>query len=464
MLAGGLILLWRAQTSRTSQGMAAPAVTAAPPTSAPARQQEASSDTEYEEAPLPHVVSDGFCGAPEMHERFQIRYTLADLIDEESEGRLASLSYDARDQVIRAARDFLSTGRVPDAVSAVDVLLVSAREKWSPERMLARAEQVLERVPSDPYLEVMRARAALRLGLGDVELEALRKARLGLPKSPAVGVQLALRLLDTAALDEAVAGLDTYLAADRDPVLSRLRARLVVAADIHRDYARKTRDGVTLLWPSTAFDESRADLILRSIAETLDSSSRRLGLPRRTTLFAVAYPGRSELLAVTCSPSWAGGVYDGTLRLVVPPEKSADRLLIDVRHEATHAVLSPAAHGAPQWFHEGIAQLFAGDPIPHDLWRAMARNKTWIPFESLDGSFHIFEKGSDAALAYAEGRALVELMQSRGGDAALARAAQEFHQGTKTIEVLAHATGQQSVTGQDLLAFLAQRLGDPERR
>lgn len=434
------------------------------PTGAPVPRDEPPEQADEDGTPLPPPFSDGFCGADGEQQRFTVRHTLSGLLNEEGQRRLAALPDDAtRALVMNAAHDFLATGRVPGGVSAADVLLVSAVGHWSPTRMLGLAEQVAQKEPGDPYLQVARAEAAARLDRPEVELDALRQARRGLPKSPAVGIALALALRDTPELNEAVAGLDTYLAVDRPTVLSRLRARMTVQMDIQRDYVSRTSEGVTLLSPPSLPD-ARAEAILGAIVEALDTASRRFGIPRRSTLLAVAYPGRSEILAVTCVQRWAGAVYDGTLRLVATPDQPMAALSMQLRHEATHAALGKAGGEAPYWFEEGTAQFFAGEPVQRDLWQAMVRNRTWVPFESLDETFQIFDKGRDADLAYAESRALVEFMASRGGDRAIADAVQAFRQGAKTAQVLAHANGEVKVTGEDLLAFLAERLRETERR
>jgi hypothetical protein len=91
------------------------------------------------------------------------------------------------------------------------------------------------------------------------------------------------------------------------------------------------------------------------------------------------------------------------------------------------------------------------------------RNRNWIPFASLDGSFQVFEKGSDANLAYAESLALVDYLRETAGEGAIAEALRAFREGADTPTALARASHRAEVTGADRLEYLARRLAEPVR-
>jgi hypothetical protein len=288
----------------------------------------------------------------------------------------------------------------------------------------------------------------------DAELAAVRRARARLPLDPALGWEVALLTRDSGALDEPIEGLSAFLARENAPVLSRLRARLEVARDIQRDYRRDDWSGITLLWPPGSLSAAQAHDIGVEVDRALDDAARLIGKPRRQRLTVVVYPGRSELLAVTCAASWSAAVYDGTLRVVA----GADGVdLKTVRHETLHAQLTPVAGRAPKWFHEGVAQSFAKQDTRTRTWALMVKNRTWLPFSSLGGSFQVFD-GNDAELAYAQAYAMVELMRELGSDAAIPTAIAAFQEGADTPAALARACGRSEVTGQDLLQFLERRL------
>ncbi len=287
-------------------------------------------------------------------------------------------------------------------------------------------------------------------------LEALRKARALLPRDPALGWAIAAATRNAPELDEAIDGLTDYLAADPSPDLARLKALLEVQRDIQRDYARVERSGATLLWPRDALTPVQADELLYTVNRALDDAALLTGTDRRRQLTVVAYPGHSELLAVSCTRAWTAAVYDGTLRVVLSARDGGADLKI-VRHETLHAQASRFASKAPRWFHEGLAQSFAQQTDRRRGWPLMVKNRTWVPFSSLDGSFQAFEQSDDASLAYVQSYAMVELMRDCGTDGAISRAIADFQDGLSTDAVLERACGR-PVTGEQLLDFMAKKL------
>jgi hypothetical protein len=320
------------------------------------------------------------------------------------------------------------------------------------QRFVAEARSPLERAAAK---EVQLAIAA-----GPVRgLEALRRARKLLPDEPSIGAALALATRDSPDLDEAIDGLAVYLAVEPAAPLSRLRARLEVQRDLQRDFRRLSRSGITVLWAPEALTDAKADDLARAIEQALGEAARFTDTERRPALTVVVYPGQSELMAVSCARAWAGGLYDGTLRLVAAPAFPGGINPVQLRHEVLHAQVVQAAPRAPLWFHEGLAQSFAGElGAAQRYWPLMVRNRSWIPFSSLHETFQVFEATDDAGLAYAESLGLVELLRESGGDRAIAEAVRAFQQGASTEAALARATGRREVTGNDLLDVIARRL------
>ena len=142
----------------------------------------------------------------------------------------------------------------------------------------------------------------------------------------------------------------------------------------------------------------------------------------------VVYADRSELLAVACVPAWTGGLFDGTLRLVA--SGGAIRAQ-PMRHESLHAQLAGVVRGQPRWFDEGLAQVFAEPDRPH--WHGalalLTRNRTYIPFSSLAGSFYAFGGNEEADLAYAQSEAMVRWLIAAQGPGAVAEAVRYFNGG-----------------------------------
>jgi hypothetical protein len=117
---------------------------------------------------------------------------------------------------------------------------------------------------------------------------------------------------------------------------------------------------------------------------------------------------------VTQAPAWAGGIYDGRIR--VPGAGAAQRPQLFERvlvHELAHAMIAMlASRGVPTWLHEGLAQHFEGDDV------AAARRRVQmvgvIPLQYLEGSFSRLT-AAQATLAYDESLVVVENLFQRPG-------------------------------------------------
>ena len=118
---------------------------------------------------------------------------------------------------------------------------------------------------------------------------------------------------------------------------------------------------------------------------------------------------------MTRSPQWAGGLYDGRIRLAVggglDDPASLDRVVV---HELAHAFVQHIAPGGvPAWLHEGLAVLFEqGEErwIDQHL-RAAGRLPS---LSSLEGGFAGLN-AADAILAYAQSAAAARVLINRLG-------------------------------------------------
>jgi tetratricopeptide (TPR) repeat protein len=380
--------------------------------------------------PSSALLQNGFC-APTGVESFVIRRTLEGVVLAELRRRVAS--------------------REPSVL-----LRETLDAHTAPELRWRQAQDLAAQAPDSAPAQALLAIAARATGRADDELAALRRARALAPDEPAIAWALADATRNSADLDEAIAGLGTYLAIEPMPELSRLRARLELQRDLQRDYLRQSRDGLTLLWPPGALTPTQLDDVAATIDRALDEAAALTGTTRRRSLTIVIYPSRSELLAVSCARNWTVGLYDGTLRLVAERLSGVERH--QLRHETLHAQLTPIVPNAPKWFHEGLAQSFAKERWPLGKWKLMVRTKAYAPFSSLDGTFQAFDADGDAELVYAQSYAMVELMRDLGGDGSIAAAITAFQAGADTSTAMAAACRKREVSGDDLLGFLERRL------
>jgi hypothetical protein len=117
---------------------------------------------------------------------------------------------------------------------------------------------------------------------------------------------------------------------------------------------------------------------------------------------------------LTGAPEWAGGVFDGRIRIPVKGVRQNlpefDRVLV---HELTHAMVSTLAPvGVPTWLHEGLASYFE----PEDLASALRvlRITGPVPVEVLFQRFAGLNE-RQATAAYAESLVLADVLMRRTG-------------------------------------------------
>ncbi len=142
---------------------------------------------------------------------------------------------------------------------------------------------------------------------------------------------------------------------------------------------------------------------------------------------------------VTQSPSWAGGVNDGKLRI---PIESVTRLTPELdrvlKHELVHSFVTFMTNQrCPTWLHEGLAQMLEPDSTSQEqafLGAVFKANKQ-IPLRSLEGSFMGFSP-AQAHLAYVQSLAAVEFLRDNYGMNGLQRMLEALNTGQTTEAAL----------------------------
>ncbi len=120
---------------------------------------------------------------------------------------------------------------------------------------------------------------------------------------------------------------------------------------------------------------------------------------------------------VTRTPTWAGGLYDGKVRL---PISGADQdpasLKRVVTHEYTHAAVTAMLGGAniPTWLHEGVALNLEQSRLDGWARRILSRRPAPLPLSMLSRSFLGMSAGQ-ADQAYAQSYVMVKSMIDRFG-------------------------------------------------
>lgn len=141
---------------------------------------------------------------------------------------------------------------------------------------------------------------------------------------------------------------------------------------------------------------------------------------------------------ITRSPPWAGGAYDGTIRIpmrgALGNAKELDRVLA---HELTHAfVHTLARRGVPAWLNEGLASALESDDL---IWAEELIRKAGAPvwIAALQRSFRELT-GREAQRAYAASSLVVRRLVDEAGGFAVANLLRDLGEGVDFETAFGH--------------------------
>jgi hypothetical protein len=290
----------------------------------------------------------------------------------------------------------------------------TALEKGDASRAAGLFREALERSPQNAVLHFGAGWAAYALGRHDAAISSLKRALEYDPAFTQAATLLAQVAYANNDLDLAIRSLEK--AAKLAPADLRIRQQLQQwrkESAVHASMNESTGVRFKVLYEGTTRQAvgKRVEQILESAYWTV---GKTLNSYPSETLTVILYTDR-QFQDVTRLPSWAGGSYDGRIRLAVGGALSQpaalDRL---VKHELTHAVIAHAApRNIPAWLHEGLASILEA---PDRTWIAkVMRNVTEVyPLDDLSGGFDNLD-GQSAMVAYAESAIAADILCARLG-------------------------------------------------
>ena len=202
------------------------------------------------------------------------------------------------------------------------------------------------------------------------------------------------------------------------PQLTRQLEAWRKEAELHSGFRQALGDHFTVMFEGPA----EAELGSRAVA-VLEADYWRIGTALSiypTGVTTVILYTREQFHDITRSPSWAGGSFDGRIRVPVQGalhnRAEFERVLA---HEFTHALIqSVAPRGVPTWLHEGLADCFDGSDNQRKE-QQLREAETRVPLSRLEGSFEALS-GKEASLAYAESAVAVHRLLEDPGPVAVA--------------------------------------------
>ena len=301
----------------------------------------------------------------------------------------------------------LLTLLLPCGVTAAQQADMPAPEAWAAldrgdaDKAAAIFREELERSPGNAILHYGAGYAAFALGRTDAAISSLKHAIECNPRFIPAMVLLSQVAYQAADLDLAVATLEKAATlAPRDRRIAQQLDQWKREAALHGRFEERSTARFRVM-----FEGAAEKAIGDQVATVLEAAYWRIGKKLNTypgeTLMVILYTNR-QFQDITRAPAWAGGGYDGRIRLPVGGAlRSRRELERVVTHEFVHAVIHDAAPtGVPTWINEGLASYMES---PDRTWVTLVllRANGRIPIEDLADGFDRFD-GSTALVAYAE--------------------------------------------------------------
>lgn len=145
------------------------------------------------------------------------------------------------------------------------------------------------------------------------------------------------------------------------------------------------------------------DLVLGMLEKISTDVGQELGLYPKRQIPVILLTDQA-FFDITGSPEWAGGVYEGHIK--VPVDKYDSKLLrIVLAHEYVHAVIADRlSFRCPWWLNEGLAQYLSrdlsGNKKKRDLAARLIKEGEIPPLENLPGNLLKEGDGQTVLLAY----------------------------------------------------------------
>jgi tetratricopeptide (TPR) repeat protein len=256
--------------------------------------------------------------------------------------------------------------------------------------------------------------ANFALGRSDAAISLLKHAIEYDPKFVSAMVLLAQIAYQTADLDLALKTMEKAAAlAPRDRRIAQQLDQWRKESAVHDSLEEKPGTHFNVLY------EGSTDRALGThVAAVLDAAYWRIGqtlsIYPSEPLNVILYTNR-QFRDITRAPAWAGGGYDGRIRLPVGGALRSPKSLERVAtHEFVHAAIHTAAPtNVPTWVNEGLASYLEG---PDHTWatQALRATRELIPIDDLANGFDDFD-GPTALVAYAESLVAGQLLCDKLG-------------------------------------------------
>ncbi len=336
-------------------------------------------------------------------------------------------------------------------------------EKGNLSQARSYLETALRFDPDNPTILNYYVGLLLRTGNPVAALHYAEHAAHLAPDSPDTLAMLGYAQFAADRTQEAIRSWKRSLELRPDPTLEKHLDKAEREVRAETDFSERESSHFTLRYEGKQTSESFRRELVGVLESQYDDLVRALGVAPRASIPVVLYTDQA-FFDVTQSPSWAGAVNDGKLRIPVDGVSSITPELAHVlKHELAHSFVNQLSGGrCPQWLNEGIAQALEpkslssqGRPLAQ-IFRAQRE----IPFNALEGSFMRLS-GLQAVLAYDESLAAVQYINETYGMSDLQRILERLGRGSSTeaaLRAIIHADYGQLQS--EVATYLARKYGD----
>src|SRR5688500_4249895 len=243
--------------------------------------------------------------------------------------------------------------------------------------------EALERSPRNPLLHYGAGWAAYVLGRHDASISALKRALEFDPSFVQAAALLGTVAYANSELELAIRSMERAAKlAPEDEQFRQQLERWRKESSLHSSFNERTNVRFRVMFEGVE-QQALGERVSRVLESSYWSIGKTLNSYPGETLQVVLYTNK-QFQDITRAPAWAGGGYDGRIRLAVGgamrTPAALDRV---VRHELVHAVIQNVApRNVPTWVNEGLASVLEGSG---SAWvnQTLARTSEVFPLEDL---------------------------------------------------------------------------------
>ncbi len=262
-------------------------------------------------------------------------------------------------------------------------------------------------------------------------------------------------------LDQAITEWNKALAIQDSPHLREAVAKAERERSVAGSY-QELRSEHFLLRYEGGQAEGLSGEVLQTLEAVFQDLERDLDFYPSETIVVLLYQNQA-FRDITRSPSWAGAINDGKIRVPVSGLTTMTPELARVlKHELTHSFVRQITMGrCPMWFNEGLAQLEEGATTA-GLGTQLARAFSSVPtYSALEGSFMGLPT-NQAGLAYAKSLAALQYLRDTQGLGEIRRLLKAMPANPNFNSLLQNEMRlTYPAFEQDVAAFIEKRYGSP---